>query len=65
MVRAGHGPCPTTRKPRLLGKHGARSWKEGEWVTSGTYKIIDVYDPEYQESFTRHEGPPDRNYFIR
>ena len=37
---------------------------EGEWVTHGTYRIIDVYDPEYQEIFTRREAPLDRNYFI-
>ena len=36
----------------------------GDWVTSGTYHIIDVYDPDYQETFTRREAPPDRNYFV-
>jgi hypothetical protein len=40
------------------------SWKEGDWITSGTYKIVDIYDPVYQETFTRHEAPPDRNYFV-
>jgi hypothetical protein len=40
------------------------NWTEGEWFTSGTYKIIDVYDPEYQKHFTLHEAPLDRNYFI-
>lgn len=39
------------------------SWKDGNWVTSGTYKIVDVYDPTYQEQFTRHEAPSDRNFF--
>jgi hypothetical protein len=39
------------------------NWKEGDWLTSGTYKIIDVYDPDYQKTFTLHEAPPDRNYF--
>ena len=38
-------------------------WKEGDWLTSGTYKIIDVYDPDYQKAFTLHEAPPDRNFF--
>jgi hypothetical protein len=46
---------------KKLGADG--SWKEGEWVTSGSYKIIDIYDPDYQETFTRREAPPDRNYF--
>jgi hypothetical protein len=40
------------------------NWKEGEWLTSGTYKIIDVYDPVYQKTFTLHEAPSDRNFFI-
>lgn len=39
------------------------NWKEGDWLTSGTYKIIDVYDPKYQKAFTLHEAPSDRNYF--
>lgn len=38
------------------------NWK-GKWLTSGTYKIIDIYDPSYQKTFTLHEAPPDRNYF--
>lgn len=37
----------------------------GEWVTSGTYNVMDLYDPEYQEAFTRREAPADRNYFIQ
>jgi len=39
-------------------------WKEGDWLTSGTYNIIDVYSPEYQKAFTLHEAPADRNYFL-
>lgn len=39
------------------------NWKEGDWLTSGTYKIIDIYDPKYQKAFTLHEAPADRNYF--
>lgn len=39
------------------------SWTEGAWLTSGTYRIIDVYPPDYQYTFTRHEAPPDRNFF--
>jgi hypothetical protein len=35
----------------------------GEWVTDGEYRIIDVYDPEYQEAFTRREAPPGSSYF--
>lgn len=39
------------------------SWTEGNWLTSGTYRIIDVYPPDYQHTFTLHEAPADRNYF--
>lgn len=38
------------------------TWK-GEWVTDGEYRVIDVYDPKYQEIFTRREAPPGSNYF--
>jgi hypothetical protein len=38
-------------------------WTEGQWQTSGTYKILSVYDPDYQFTFTYNEAPDDRNYF--
>ncbi len=47
---------------KKLDAHG--NWNPGDWLTSGTYKVIDVYDPVYQETFTRHEAPPDRNFFL-
>lgn len=34
-----------------------------QWVTSGTYKMLKVYDPEYQKIFTRHETPDGFSYF--
>jgi hypothetical protein len=39
------------------------SWTEGSWKTSGTYTILNVYDPEYQHTFTLNEAPDDRNYY--
>ena len=39
------------------------SWTEGSWKTSGTYKILNVYSPEYQKTFTTNEAPDDRNYY--
>ncbi len=39
------------------------SWDEGSWKTSGTYTILNVYDPEYQHTFTLNEAPDDRNYY--
>ncbi|MGV7220332.1 MAG: hypothetical protein ACQ9MH_02255 [Nitrospinales bacterium] len=35
----------------------------GEWVTSGTFTIKEIYNPEYQEIFTRNESPPGKSYF--
>ncbi|MBI4019691.1 MAG: hypothetical protein HY367_00035 [Candidatus Aenigmarchaeota archaeon] len=31
--------------------------------TSGKYKIIEIYDPEYQEQITKHESPEGMSYF--
>jgi hypothetical protein len=39
------------------------SWKEDDWVTSGTYKIIDIYEPDYQRLFTSREAPAGLSYF--
>ena len=36
---------------------------DGDWVTSGTFIIKKIYDPEYQEIFTRNETPPGKSYF--
>jgi len=34
-----------------------------QWVTSGTYKMLKVFDPDYQKVFTRHETPAGFSYF--
>ncbi len=39
------------------------SWKEDDWVTSGTFLITEIYEPDYQKEFTLREAPADRNYF--
>jgi hypothetical protein len=39
------------------------SWKNGDWVTSGTYKVIDIYEPDYQRLFTMREALPGKSYF--
>jgi hypothetical protein len=31
-------------------------------TTSGKYKIIEIYDPIYQEQFTKHESPEGLSY---
>ncbi|AUP79778.1 hypothetical protein [Flavivirga eckloniae] len=39
------------------------TWDGESWKTSGTYTILNVYDPEYQKTFTLNEAPDDRNYY--
>jgi hypothetical protein len=50
-----------TQNPISLDQTG--QWLNNEWQTSGTYKIIDLYDPEYQREFTRREAPKGKSYF--
>lgn len=35
----------------------------GEWTTHGTYKVAEIYDPNYQEAFTRNDLPSELSYF--
>jgi hypothetical protein len=35
----------------------------GNWITGGTYKIVELYPPQYQETFSRHESPPGASFF--
>ena len=51
------------RKENAPPDTGSISFNPKDWLTSGSYKIIDVYDPEYQKIFTSHEAPPAWNYF--
>lgn len=38
-------------------------WKEGEWETAGKYTVLEIYDPAYQEIFTKRESPSGLSYF--
>lgn len=38
-------------------------WRPGDWMTSGTYKVIDVFEPEYQKVFTMRESPPGKSFY--
>lgn len=42
---------------------GPISFKAGDWLTSGTFRIIEIYDPEYQKIFTAHEAPRAWSYY--
>ena len=37
--------------------------KQETQTTSGKYKIIEIYEPEYQEQITKHESPEGKSYF--
>jgi hypothetical protein len=39
--------------------------KDGSWTwtTSGTYKVIEIYEPDYQRLFTIRESLPGLSYF--
>jgi len=39
------------------------SWIEGNWVTSGSFKIVDLYPPDYQRMFTQREAPAGKSFF--
>lgn len=41
----------------------AIKFEPGDWVTSGTYKMLKVYDPQYQRIFTENEAPEAWNFF--
>lgn len=57
----GHALIQTLEINKQLQGNG--TWDGKSWVTSGTYSIETVYDPEYQRLFTLAEAPEDRNYF--
>lgn len=58
----GHVLIQTQTIEKKINSEG--SWIEGTWATSGTYTIEKIYDPEFQEVYTRNEAPSDRNFFI-
>ncbi|WP_212005304.1 hypothetical protein [Chitinophaga sp. HK235] len=39
------------------------NWKVDDWETSGTFIITDLYDPAYQQEFTKRESPAGKSYF--
>lgn len=56
----GHAQIQSLHIEKLLDANG--KWA-GKWVTSGTFRVDLVYDPEYQRTFSTHEAPPGKNYF--
>ena len=53
-----------TRNPDYQGHEGAINVSDPkQWMTIGKYKILKIYDPEYQEQFTRKDLPAELSYF--
>ena len=53
-----------SRNPNFEQHQGAVNVSDPtQWVTTGSYKVIKIYDPEYQEEFTRRDLPPSLSYF--
>lgn len=51
------------RNPHVAHEGAANVSDPNQWVTIGKYKILKIYDPQYQEEFTRKELPPELSYF--
>lgn len=51
------------RKDITIDPNNPIKFEPGDWLTSGTFKIIKIYDPEYQEYMTKNEAPAAWNYF--
>ena len=47
----------------ILLEQTIRGEKREDQTTSGKYKIIQIYDPVYQEQITRNECPAGQSYF--
>lgn len=56
----GHAQMQEQTISKVLNDDG--TWN-GEWVTSGKYKISKIYDPDLQKQTTINESPPGRSYF--
>lgn len=52
-----------TRNPKAEHTGAVNVSDPEQWVTGGTYKVSQIYTPEYQESFTRNDLPPELSYF--
>lgn len=54
-----------SRNPDFKPHQGAVNVSDPEqWVTSGKYKILKIYDPKYQKAFTTKDLPPSLSFFL-
>ena len=53
-----------TRNPKAAPHQGAINISDADqWVTHGKYKVLKIYDPQYQREFTTKDLPPSLSYF--
>ena len=52
-----------TRNPAVIHTGAVNVSDPEQWMTTGKYKVLKVYDPQYQEEFTRNDLPPSLSYF--
>lgn len=57
----GHVLIQSLEIKKQLSRDG--SWDGKSWLTSGAYRVVKIYEPEYQRIFTTAEAPEDRNFF--
>ena len=54
-----------SRNPDLPPHKGPSNVSDpNQWVTSGEYPVLKIYDPSYQEQFTRNDLSPELSYFV-
>lgn len=56
-------PPKPTPAPSKGAKKASNLSDPSDWVTAGKFRVVKIYDPEYQELFTRRDTPPGMSYF--
>ena len=51
------------QRQEIKKRNPGETWKAGEWETSGSFSIKQIYPPELQQSITLNESPPGKSYF--
>ena len=53
-----------SRNPNAPSHTGAVNVSDpNQWMTSGTYRVAQIYDPDYQRAFTSNDLPAELSYF--
>jgi hypothetical protein len=57
----GHAFVQDQTIAKQVGPDG--TWMSGNWVTSGSFTVSQIYPPDYQKLFTITESPPGLSFF--